>query len=123
MFPFDLLNGSELGRRVFDGVRVRIWERRAGAFWRPGSQGYYTIDRLKAGVFEFRRAWEIATIYCSPSELFFEPVNEPVVEPEEEFRRRWTDVLKRLREEAKSLSVDGAVRPIDSSAETFTKKN
>jgi hypothetical protein len=99
MFPFVFLKRSAAARKALEPMKVRIWEARAWGFWKPYSLGY-TKNPLDAEVFDFGKAWEIAHAYGSPAELLFDPVNDPVQEPHEDFKSRWKDLLKRFQDEA-----------------------
>jgi len=99
MFPFEFLQRSESARKALEPLRIRIWEKRAWAFWQRGTKGYYTTNRVEAEVFDFSRAWEIATAFQCPNELMFDPVNDPITEPEEKFRSHWRTRLKQLQRE------------------------
>ena len=97
MFPFEFLRRSESARRALHSSRIRIWEEREWGFWRPNGLGY-TKNPLEAETFDFKLAWEIASIYASPNELLFDPVNDdPETETQEAFESRWKGLLTRFR--------------------------
>jgi hypothetical protein len=89
MLVFEFLLRSELARKGLEPFRVRIWDQRAWGFWRP-EKGVYTRNPAEAEIFDFRRAWEIASEEKAPRDILFDPVNLP--EPTEVFISRWQNL-------------------------------